>query len=498
MYSIIAISTVNFLIVCSITLFFHFLANPNTRVSIRVQRLILDTTDPNLVSFNVNLNSSLLVLNFDEPVVSASFFFASFTFQNSLTILDDYSFFSLSNGTILSPNGIQVTVKLFPGDVNSIQQLGSLFTSKNTSFISHTNSAFFDLSGNTASPISNSSALITSMYLSDTNQPVLNCYSLDMNTGFVLLTFNEVVNISSIYFPGLSFQRLFNISGDLSFSYSLTNMSYLNQTHNDIYVRFYISEYDLNLLKMQLIGLSSLSAFLTISSLFISDMNGNFVFPLLDGINAFAPCNYYPDSTPPSLSSFSINLNVPNIILTFTETINVYSIRPYNLVLSSDQLGSIHFSFSSSTISVTQASSVYATLNISSQDFNEIQRLTSLAISLNSSFIYYSENSFLDVFSNGAIDRSQQEAVPVSTIYTIKTQLICLRVRIFLYTGFLLGRIYYSKLPLNRTRLLRNDRLYRSEFFPLEPVLHRNCSLYNKIRLFRNKIQVPWTSIKRE
>ena len=146
------------------------------------------------------------------------------------------------------------------------------------------------------------------MYLSDTNQPVLNCYSLDMNTGFVLLTFNEVVNISSIYFPGLSFQRLFNISGDLSFSYSLTNMSYLNQTHNDIYVRFYISEYDLNLLKMQLIGLSSLSAFLTISSLFISDMNGNFVFPLLDGINAFAPCNYYPDSTPPSLSSFSINL----------------------------------------------------------------------------------------------------------------------------------------------------------------------------------------------
>ena len=71
----------------------------------------------------------------------------------------------------------------------------------------------------------------------------------------------------------------------------------------------------------------------------------------------------------------------------------------------------------------------------------------------------------MDVFSNGAIDRSQQEAVPVSTIYTIKTQLICLRVRIFLYTGFLLGRIYYSKLPLNRTRLLRNDRLYRSEFF---------------------------------
>ena len=358
----------------------------------------------------------MLVLNFDEPIVSASFSFASITFQNSIAILNDYSFFTLSNGTVLSPNGIQVAVQLSPGDINSIQQLDSLFTSKNTSFISHTNSAFFDLSGNSANPISNFSALITSMYLSDANQPVLNCYSLDMNTGFMILTFSEVVNISSIYFPGLSFQRIFTTNGDLSSSHFLTNMSSLNQTHDDVYVRFYISEYDLNFLKMQSIGLSSLSSFLSISSLFISDMNGNSVFPLLDGINPVSPCKYFPDSTPPSLSSFSINLNNSQIILTFTETINVYSIRPSNLILSSDRFGSVHFSFSTSTISISHASSVYSTLNISSQDFNEIQRLTSLAISLNSSFMYYPENSFSDVFSNEAINRSHQEAIPVSTI----------------------------------------------------------------------------------
>ena len=57
---------------------------------------------------------------------------------------------------------------------------------------------------------------------------------------------------------------------------------------------------------------------------------------------------------------------------------------------------------------------------------------------------------------------------------------------------------YYSKLPLNRTRLYRNDHLYGSECFPLERLFHRYCSLYNEIRLFRKKIQVPWTSIKRE
>ena len=364
----------------------------------------------------MNLNTSLLVLNFDEPIVSTSFSFASFTFQNFLTILGDNSFFTLSNGTVLFPNGVQVTVQLSSGDVNSIQQLDSLFTSKNTSFISHTNSAFFDLAGNSANPISNSSALITSMYSSDTKQPILYRYSLDMNTGFVLLTFNEVVNISSIHFPALSFQRLFNTNGDLSLSHFLTNMSYLNQTRNDIYVQFYISEYDLNLLKMQSIALSSQSAFLTISPLFISDMNGNFAFPILDAINPIIPYIYYPDSTPPSLSSFSLNLNNSQIFLTFTETIDVYSIRPNNLILSSGRFSSVQYPISTSIISVSHASSVYATLNISSQDFNEIQRLTSLAISLNSSFIYYPEDSFSDVFSNGATDRSFQEAVSVSTL----------------------------------------------------------------------------------
>ncbi|KAI6655294.1 hypothetical protein LOD99_2129 [Oopsacas minuta] len=390
---------------------FH-LANPNSRVSIRAQQLIQDITSPNILSFNINLNLSLLILNFDEPINSTSFSFTSFTFQNTLNIIDGYSYISLTNGTVLSSDGIQITVLLNPGDVNSIKQLDSLFINLNSSFISHTNLAFFDLSGNAANPIFNNSALKASMYLSDTVRPILMCYSLDMNTGLVLLTFNEIVNLSSIHFPSLSFQRLMDTNGDISQSHSLSETSYLNQTENDIYVSFVISEPDLNTLKSRLIATSTLTTFLSINSLFISDMNYNYVFPLIDGGNVLSPCSFLPDISPPSLFSFSLDLNSSYIILTFTETTNLYSLRPSFFILSSSQINGVQFVFSISTMVINPINDIYATLGIALQDSNEIKRLTSLAISLNSTFLYYIENAFSDVFSNIALNRSQSEAIP--------------------------------------------------------------------------------------
>ena len=56
----------------------------------------------------------------------------------------------------------------------------------------------------------------------------------------------------------------------------------------------------------------------------------------------------------------------------------------------------------------------------------------------------------------------------------------------------------YNKLPLNRARCNEMAAYIEVGLSPIELVLHRYCSLYNKIRLFRKKIQVPWTSMKRE
>ena len=376
-------------------------------------------TAPRLTSFTVNLNASLLVLNFDEPVNSASISISSFTFQNASTILDFSSSTSLTKAIIISPNGIQIIVQLIPEDLNTIKIMDSLFISLNSSFISHTLTAFSDLSNNSAVPIFNGSALKASSYVSDTLRPILYCYSIDMDTGLVVLTFNEIVNISTIHFPSLAFQRYMDNSGDSNLSYSLTTTSYLNQTVNDKYVVFIISQHDLNVIKMRSISLSSSTSFLSMASSFIADMANNYVSPLVDGVDTISPCSYFPDVTPPSLYSFSLDLNTSYLLLTFTETINLYSLRQNYFTISKSITSDVEFSFSS-LILISEQNYNYnyiATISLSLGDTNEIKRLTSLATSQNSTYIFYRNNSFSDVFSNFALNRLHSEAIPVSYVY---------------------------------------------------------------------------------
>ena len=385
------------------------------RISIGARSLVLDKTSPRLISFTFNLNASLLVLNFDEPVNSTTLSISSFTFQNTSSILDPFSSISLSKAIIHSPNGIQIQVELFPEDLNAIKRIDSLYISLDNSFISHTPAAFSDLYNNFANPIFNTSALKATSYISDTSRPILLCYSLDMNTGSVVLTFNEIVNISTIHFPSLTFQRFMDTSGDLNLTYSLTDMSYLNQTLNDKYVVFIISQHDLNNIKRRSISLSISTSFLSMASSFIADMTNNFASPLVDGFDTISPCSYLLDITPPSLYSFSLDLNSSYLILTFTETISLYSLRHSYFTLSSSITSEVEFTFSSFILDAYHNYNDIVMVRLSIEDTNEIKRLPALATSKDSSYIFYRHNSFSDVFSNFALNRSPAEAIPVST-----------------------------------------------------------------------------------
>ena len=404
---------------CTIVLTFIFLlGNPNLRISTRAQNILPDITSPRLTSFIVNLNASLLVLNFDEPVNSTRISISSFTFQNTSNIFSFSSYATISQAIVLSPNGIQVKVELYSEDLNTIKFIDSLFISLNSSFISHSESAFFDLSYNFAEPILNSSGLRASAYISDTVRPILVCYSLDMDTGLVILSFNEIVNISTIYFPSLAFQRYMDTSGDFNLSYSLTNSSFLNQTQNDRYVAIIISQQDLNVMKMRSIALSSQTSFLSMGYSFIADMTNNFASPLVDGFDTLTPCSYLPDVTPPSLYSFSFDLNSLYLVLTFTETIILYSLRHNYFTLSNNVTSEVHFLFSSFILVTEQNYNDIVIIRLSIEDSNEIKRLTAVATSLNSTFIFYRNNSFSDLFSNFALNRPQSEAIPVSYYIT--------------------------------------------------------------------------------
>ena len=59
-------------------------------------------------------------------------------------------------------------------------------------------------------------------------------------------------------------------------------------------------------------------------------------------------------------------------------------------------------------------------------------------------------------------------------------------------------KIYRVKSLLIELGDNKNDNLYRSEYFPLDHILLKYCSIYKKFPLLWKKKQVPWTAIKRE
>ena len=357
----------------------------------------------------------MLILNFDEPIHPNSLLINLFLFQNVSSISYPSSIFSPSNAAIIAQNGLQFTLQLMENDINIVKKFRYLFTSINDSFISHSTLAFHDLFFNPSIPLLNTSGLMASSFISDTTRPFLNCYSIDMDSGAIILTFSETIDIFSINFTGLTLHRSLNTSNDPFLSYTLTT-GILDHTINGIFVRFIFSKSDFDQIKRQRIGTSMVTTYIALTQFFISDMDNNLLIPLIEGLSARSPCNYSLDGTPPSLIDFYLDLNGSLISLTFSEPIIFLSLNPQLFTLSSSRESGTLFTFLNTSSVTTQQDDTIIVLPISKEDINVIKRLQDLATNINNTFLFHADGSFFDVFSNPTLNRSQLNSLAVSFI----------------------------------------------------------------------------------
>merc|ERR1711975_90448 len=142
--------------------------------AMNVLSFVADATSPQLMSFNVSLESGELELMFSETVNPSAILLVE------LFLLSDSNesfvkLFSPQTGVVSLP-GPTLTIALAEGDLNRIKNSLSLFTSIEDSFVSLSSSFISDKAGN---PIQNVSRMQAASFIEDRIPPILDSYKFD-------------------------------------------------------------------------------------------------------------------------------------------------------------------------------------------------------------------------------------------------------------------------------------------------------------------------------
>ena len=321
--------------------------------------------------------------------------------------------YTLTGGSTNSTNGQRIIVILTTDDVNNIRKLPPLLTSNDTSFISILSTAISDMNSNPVVPIVLGSALHVTTYISDTTPPILVGFDLDMNKGLLVLSFPEVVDVFTTMYPNITLQKASNVTSTTSL-YMLTNGSLVVMA-DDTTASIQITLGDLNELKRRRIALTVDTSWLLISADTIYDTSHLGVIGL---VSARMVTRYIPDTTPPQVQSFALDMNSGLLTLFFSETVDTFMFNVTSITFQDTAVGSNAYSHYTFTQYSYVNSSAYPIISVvlGLQDTNAIKALVVLARSVNSTFLSIALDTTRDMSGNQVTPINATSALKASKL----------------------------------------------------------------------------------
>ena len=382
-----------------------------------------DTTSPQIETFMVDLNASLLILNFDEPVDRSTFNFQQITLQSSqVRSTNNDLYHILQGGTSASPDGLSIRVLFDIDDLNEIKRSTGLLVNEQTSWISFTAALVSDMRGNPIVPVSHSDALQVDMFQADATRPHLVEYHLDMDASLLHLTFLETVNSSSINFTAFTLQAASELRDNFK-QYRLQGGELASYNSSTV-VTVIITLDDLNELKSRMIGASTDSTWLVVEATGINDKNGLPIVPLVNGVNALQASMYTVDTTRPILQNFTLNLNTGEITFSFSETVRARQLNLTHMTLLNGPVATGNDNLYMFTSVGTQQIRDWpiVTVAISVFDLNEIKSRTMLATGLSSSFLSVRSSTVFDMQMNFLVPIPNGDALQATSFISDTTR----------------------------------------------------------------------------
>ena len=392
--------------------------NHNTNTisnGVRVSRFTPDTTPPELVAFDFDLNRGVIVLTFNDPINASSLNAAAITLQSSLVLPNDQH--SVSNQSFTSsPDGLVIVVHLSSFDLNIMKYFFTVCSAILNCYITLTPFVASDLNGLQTVPISNGSALSVTTFTADRTSPVLLSWELDMDSAALTLIFSESVNGFTADPTQLTLQSTSEVNG-FTEAISLTDSSISMIPFSGALIR--LSRNDLNAIKrFTNLGTESRNSFLSFSARFISDMSGNRVVPIPSSM-AVPVESFTADTTPPLVLDFSINITSGVLSLTFDETVNISSFDFTGLTLLNRPLMNVNGELQRVSNYTLTSGSLQSGFNdpvvvfaLTQHDLDAIIAVDGLATSVNS--------TYLAATSHTVLDMAQNQLVPLPSIHPLR------------------------------------------------------------------------------
>ena len=373
---------------------------------------VKDMTAPILETVDLDLNEGIMKLTFDETVDAGSFDASQIQLQSDQAY--PATFYMLTAGSSSSTNSPVITVNITDFDLNQIKKDSALATSSANTYITLSNSSVYDMNKVFFANVSS----VRASFTPDTTRPELEAFILDLNMGLITLNFSETVDASSLNISSIVLLETDNETSN-GLSYNLTggvlpiNSQTLSPDSTIIVVS--LGSTDLNEIKqLTTLGTDEENTFISIVNSTIEDMNGNNVEPL----EALGAENVIPDITSPDLQAFSLDLNMGQLYLTFSETVNATSLNISSIILHSTIVpGPSSYRLKSSMGQEDDA--VIIVVDLSAEDSNSIKFLSDLGTMDNNTFLVIDDGSIFDMsdnpYNNGSTIHQVSVLYPDST-----------------------------------------------------------------------------------
>lgn len=201
--------------------------------------------------------------------------------------------------------------------MDAIKLYDGLAESRASTFLSLGAGAIRDVNQFPSMPISVNSSLQVTTLIIDITPPVLTDFSLDMNTGVLNLTFDEMVLVSSFDFTQFQLVDAPNSSIRLP----LSNVTVPGVRSRAFSIALPMSL--VNNIKRSIPGIAfnRNNTYIVVSGPGVTDLNGYAILAFPDS-SALQASELIPDTNPPELVDFQLNLVTSTITLVFDEIIN--------------------------------------------------------------------------------------------------------------------------------------------------------------------------------
>ena len=311
--------------------------------------------------------------------------------------------YSLTNSTHSSENSHIVVVYLSTFDSNSIKALTGLAVSINTTYISTGTNLVEDMSGVTAKQIPNYLALSADLFIPDTTKPRVSHAIFNLTSETISVYVSETIQVNTVNLIQFSLHSLsnrqLNLSGGTVSSLNAPIFTFTFLTP-DIYFLQQDPDFATN----------ETNVYFSFTELFLSDMSDNPIVPV-NTSNRMRFSAFISDTIPPTLNSFSLDLNNGELVLNFSETVRGSSVQLCEIVLKN-----FKYTFAISVFSInTTINSPTIELKLSIADLNSIKSSLTDTTSL---FIFMIQCPVRDMAQNLFIPIKEDNALISTSIFS--------------------------------------------------------------------------------